>query len=118
MEEVLILIIVVVGLFLYMHKRSEQKRGLILFKEATDMESKGQYANACFQYALTAPTGYKTKACRDKINILWKEHGPFDFTNQLEILKREFCSSHESCGEGYYQVTVSYIQEVIKDSAT
>ncbi len=118
MEKYLILIIVAAGLFLYKYMKSERRRGLMLFKAAIAMESKGLYSDACFQYALTAPTGYETKACRDKIKTLWKEHGPFDFTKQMDILKKEYCSSHESCGEGYYQVTVSYIQDVIKDGAT
>ena len=99
---------------MFRFKKSEAKRGRLVFDQAASLEASGNYEDACFHYAVAANAGYQAKLCRKKIKNLWNAHGPFLFSEQLQKLKAEYCPD-ASCGEGFHHITVSDIHKWVKE---
>jgi hypothetical protein len=94
--------------------RPGAKRREALLEAAASLEGAGEYEEACFRYAAAAGGAYR-EACREKVRDLWKAHGPFGFSAQLQKLRMEYCSVCTSCGEGYHHLIVSDIHKWVRE---
>lgn len=90
-----------------------RKKSKETYFRALKLEERGEPAEACYTYALAARQGAKTRDCREKINTLWNEHGPFDFSDCLQKATTEYRGEGEGHSEGYHEVIVDYIRKVV-----
>jgi hypothetical protein len=97
--------------FLAFPREGKRRKAL---EAAAALEEAGEYEEACFRYAAIAGGAYR-ESCREKVRDLWKTHGPFDFSAQLQRLRAEYCSRCTSCGEGYHHMIVSIIRKWIRE---
>lgn len=107
---------VALGVWLaFSFRRSEAKRGKLVFNLAASLAESGRHEDACFHYAVAANAGHEPELCRRRIRELWSSYGPFDFSEQLQKIKSESCR-YESCGEGFYHITVSDIRRWVGET--
>jgi len=82
------------------------------YKEAKLLEEQKEYKDACYKYAVAILNGsLARKECRNKIKYLWKQHGPFDYSNVLEQIKKDG-DTPEGCSAAGHAATMSIIKEV------
>ena len=84
--------------------------------DAAKYENTHEYEHACYSYACAIVQGAQDQRYKERIQHLYKVHGPFTFKRQLEKMKKEYCSNCESCGEGYHAGVVKIIEDIIKES--
>lgn len=87
----------------------------MLIEEAQAFEAQKKYEDACYSYAGAIDQGEDDKNIRNKVRGLYKTYGSFKFEQQLERMKKEYCSSCESCGEGYHIHIVNLINKIAKE---
>lgn len=104
--------ICVAGLLFGLTLLGERKRGTRVFEEARLRENSGDFEIACYCYAIAASAGHQPRWCEERIRTLWEDHGPFNFREQLFETAKEYCR-YESCGEGFHQITVDHIREIV-----
>ena len=95
--------------FLFLSRKKSKET----FLRALWFVEKGEPVDACYTYALAARQGAKARDCREKINTLWNEHGPFDFTACRQKATTEYQGEGEGHSEGYHEGLVDYIREVV-----
>jgi hypothetical protein len=108
---IFIVLLLVIGI---VYLRGEAQRGRSAFDKAAAFEREKDYAGACYYYAISDTAGNERLLCQQKIKTLWNEHGPFDFSEQLENVKDQGWRL-TSMGEGYHQGMVAHIQKLVEE---
>jgi hypothetical protein len=88
-----------------------------IFREAEDFKRAGNYRKACYYYALATYRGYNFNKCRTNILEIWNAHGPWNFKEEFEELKKEISCGYESCAEGYHEGTMTIIRNIVNKQA-
>jgi len=109
----LVLFLAVLGVGFTFWLLNENKRGRAIFREACSEDQADHFERAAFLYAAAAMGGYKRHFCRRRISSLWSEHEPLDFSAERDEIVEDYCR-YESCGEGYYQTTVSEVHRIVQ----
>ncbi len=110
MLEALLIIVFLVLLFV----TSSRLFGNRKYKEARVFEGEKKYKDACYKYAIAILNGsLAERDCRKRIKYLWEQHGPFDYADILEQIKKDG-DTPERCGAAGHAATMSIIEEVVK----
>ena len=88
----------------------------LLLEEAKSYDAKERYEDACYSYACAVERGLRAPQYNERIRYLVRTYGPFSFGNQLERMKKEYCHSCESCGEGYHVGIVDLVKRIVESA--
>ncbi len=110
---ILAILVIIFGLLFIGFIFISRKKSKTTFLKALKFENNNQPAEACYTYALAARQGARAKDCRKKINTLWNEDGPFDFSDCLQKATTEYQGEGEGHSAGYHEGIVDYIRKVV-----
>ena len=110
---ILVILIITFGIVFVWFISLGRKKSKETYLKALKLEERGESAEACYTYALSARQGASTSDCREKINALWREHGPFDFSDCLQKATTEYRGEGEGHSEGYHEGIVDYIRKAV-----
>jgi hypothetical protein len=96
-------------------RRSRRRLAQAAWDRAVEHERKGEYAEACYEYAL-ATAGGPTEAV-DHVRVLWSQHGPFSFEEIGARMRATYDPDDESCGEGFHQMTLQLIRRILESKS-
>ncbi len=83
-------VIVALGIIWLVLKAVNVRAASRRLEKGMELEERGDYKSACFEYALAIAGGCRAQTrCAERIRAIWIKYGPFDYEDRKKGIEKE-----------------------------